>query len=160
MLNKTNMLQTKKQNTQNKQCTTHMYKIHKTNNVQQHMYKIHKTNNVQHTCTKYTKQTMYNTHVQNTQNKQCTTTHVQNKAITKLVFTTNVQNNLVQGTFKVKRLENQRTSTGRQKPAKVTRTENLSSNNNYIIMQASVSSLWYKMCTQDFLTNMAEYSDE
>ena len=83
MLNKTNMLQTKKQNTQNKQCTTHMYKIHKTNNVQQHMYKIHKTNNVQQTCTKYTKQTMYNT-------------HVQNKAMTKLVFTTNVQNNLVQ----------------------------------------------------------------
>jgi hypothetical protein len=52
MLNNTNMLQTKKQNAQNKQCTTHMYKIHKTNNVQQHMYKIHKTNNVQHTCTK------------------------------------------------------------------------------------------------------------
>ena len=90
MLNKTNMLQTKKQNTQNKQCTT--------THVQ-----IHKTNNVQHTCTKYTKQTMYNNSCtkctkQTKYNNTCTkypkqtmyNTHVQNKAITKLVFRTNV----------------------------------------------------------------------
>ena len=64
MLNKTNMLQTKKQNTQNKQCTTHMYKIHKTNNVQQHMYKIHKTNNVQ--------QHMYKIHKTNNVQHTCT----------------------------------------------------------------------------------------
>jgi hypothetical protein len=90
MLNKTNMLQTKKQNTQNKQCTTPMYKIHKTNNVQQHMYKIHKTNNVQHTCTKYTKQTMYNNTCTKYTKQKMYNTHVQDKAITKLVFMTNV----------------------------------------------------------------------
>ena len=27
-------------------------------------------------------------------------------------------------------------------------------------MRASASSLWYKMCTQDFLTNMAEHTVE
>jgi hypothetical protein len=29
-----------------------------------------------------------------------------------------------------------------------------------LTMRASASSLWYKMCTQDFLTNMAEHIDE
>ena len=28
-----------------------------------------------------------------------------------------------------------------------------------INMRASASSLWYKMCTQDFLTNMAAHTD-
>ena len=30
----------------------------------------------------------------------------------------------------------------------------------HIIMRASASSLWYKMCTQDFLTNMAGQIDQ
>ena len=29
-----------------------------------------------------------------------------------------------------------------------------------LIMRASASSIWYKMCTQDFLTNMAAHTDE
>jgi hypothetical protein len=29
-----------------------------------------------------------------------------------------------------------------------------------VIMRASASSLWYTMCTWDFLTNMAAYTDE
>jgi len=79
MLNKANMLQTKKQNTQNKQCTTHMYKIHKTNNVQHTCTKYTKQTMYNNTCTKYTNQTMLNkpnmlqTKKQNTQDKQCTT---------------------------------------------------------------------------------------
>jgi hypothetical protein len=31
---------------------------------------------------------------------------------------------------------------------------------NILIMRASVSSLWYKMCTKDYLTNMAVHIDE
>ena len=84
-------------NTQNKQCTTHMYKIHKT----MHNTHVQNTqNDVQHTCTKYTKQTMHNTHVQNTHKTMYNTKiNVHDECLEK--------NNLLSGTLKVKRLENQ-----------------------------------------------------